>query len=350
MELFKPCGKPQGLFIMWEEIISFKNLYLAYKLAARKKYYRKEVLVFSSNLAENLLQIQTELKNKTYQIGEYRQTIVYDPKRRLIMALPFRDRVVQHALNTYIEPLFDRQMIFATFACRKTKGTHAAAQKAQSYSRKYKYYLKLDIHHYFASVNTELLYNTMAKIINQEDTNWLLKTILESNPNTGLPIGNLLSQLSANFNLHYIDFYVKVKLSIKGYVRYMDDMIVFSNSKEELWNILNLLDKKTAEFNLRFNHKTTVGLTKYGITYVGYRLWPNNKLIKKISIQRMKRKFKAWKNHKMTNTKYFQSLASWSGHVTHSDSHAIVNKILLQTISEQNKRLAILSTTKDRGK
>jgi hypothetical protein len=262
------------------------------------------------------------------------------------MALPFRDRIVQYAFNNYIEPLFDKQMIFATYVCRKTKGTHTAAQKAQKYSRKYKYYLKLDIHHYFASINTELLYDTMAKIINQEDTNWLLKTILESNPNSGLFTGNLLSQLSANFNLHYLDFYAKVKLQIHGYVRYMDDIMVFSNSKQALWNYLNLFTKRIAEINLQFNHKTTVGLVKNGFTYVGYRIWPNNKLVKKISINRMKKKLKAWKNHKITNTKYFQSLASWSGHVFHSASHTIVNKILLQTIAEQNKRLAILAPPK----
>jgi retron-type reverse transcriptase len=335
---------------MWEEVISFRNLIISYHKAAKHKYYRKEVLVFSANLAENILQLQKELRDKTYTVGEYRQNIVYDPKRRVIMALPFRDRIVQHAFNNYIEPLFDKQMIFATYACRKTKGTHAAAQKAQEYSRKYKYYLKLDIHHYFASIDTELLYNTMSKIINDEDCNWLLKTILESNPNAGLPIGNLLSQLSANFNLHYLDFYAKVKLQIHGYVRYMDDVMVFSNSKQALWNYLNLFTKRIAEIGLQFNHKTTVGLVKNGFTYVGYRIWPNNKLVKKISINRMKKKLKAWKNHKMTNAKYFQSLASWSGHVSHSASHTIVNKLLLQTILEQNKRLAILNTTKGRDK
>jgi retron-type reverse transcriptase len=325
---------------MWEEVISFRNLLKAYKLAAKQKWYRKEVLIFSKNLAENILQLQQELRDKTYCVGEYRQNIVYDPKRRVIMALPFKDRIVQHALNNYIEPIFDKQMMFATFACRKGKGTHAAATKAQQYCKQYKYYLKLDVHHYFASINTELLYDTMSKLIADEDCNWLLKTILQSNPNKGLPIGNLLSQLSANFNLHYLDFYAKVKLGIKGYVRYMDDILVFSNSKDELWKYLQFFTKRIAELNLQFNNKTTVGLVKNGITYVGYRLWPNNKLIKKISINRMKKKLRAWKSNKITNKKYFTSLASWTGHATNSNSQLIVNKLLLQTIKELNLRAA----------
>jgi hypothetical protein len=338
-KLFKPCGKPQGSFIMWEEVISFKNLLKAYKLAAKQKWYRKKVLMFSKNLAENILQLQQELRDKTYRLGEYRQNIVYDPKRRVIMALPFRDRIVQHALNLHIEPIIDRVMIFATFACRKGKGTHAAAEKAQQYCKQYKYYLKLDIHHYFASVNTDILYNSLCQLITDTDCQWLLKLILNSNPNKGLPIGNLLSQLSANFNLHYLDFYAKVKLGIKGYVRYMDDILVFSNSKDELWKYHQLFTKRVAEIGLQFNNKTTVGLVKNGITYVGYRLWPNNKLIKKISINRMKKKLRAWKNNKMTNKKYFTSLASWTGHATNSNSQLIINKLLLQTIKEQNNRL-----------
>lgn len=103
---------------LYEKVYDFANLYDAYLKARKQKKYRGEVLQFSYNIEQNLLLLQRELKDRTYRVGTYREKTIYEPKKRLILALPFRDRVVQHALNNIIEEIFNRRMIADSFECR----------------------------------------------------------------------------------------------------------------------------------------------------------------------------------------------------------------------------------------
>lgn len=118
---------------MFEKICSFENLHLAYLKARKCKRYRDQVLEFSYNLEENLLRLQEELLNQTYQHGDYREFTGYDSKKRRIKAAPFRDRVVHHTLCNIIEPIFDRGFIYSSFACRKEKGTHRAIKRLEKF-------------------------------------------------------------------------------------------------------------------------------------------------------------------------------------------------------------------------
>lgn len=176
---------------MFEKIYDYQNLYIAYLNARKQKRYRYEVLKFSYELEENLIQIQNELIWKTYQPGPYRPFIVYEPKKRQIVALPFKDRVVQHALNNIIEPIFDRVMIYDSYACRKGKGTHKAAKRLAYFLGKPEmhYYLKGDVHSYFVSINHIVLKELIQKRIEDLDTLWLINTIIDHSHNTGLPNG-----------------------------------------------------------------------------------------------------------------------------------------------------------------
>jgi retron-type reverse transcriptase len=141
------------------DVYDFANLYDACLKARKQKRYRAEELQFSYNLEQELLALQQELKNKIYAVGAYKPFIIYEPKKRQIIAPPFRDRVVQHAFNTIIEPLFDRRMIADSFACRTGKGTHAAAKRVSYFMGKPSniYYLKLDVKSYFASIDRNIL-------------------------------------------------------------------------------------------------------------------------------------------------------------------------------------------------
>jgi hypothetical protein len=166
-------------------------------------------LIWQRNVTAGIvpIAIQEELRERTYRVGEYRPFIIMEPKRRQIVALPFKDRVVQHAVHNIIEPTLDKRMIYDSYACRNDKGTHAAAKRLSYFLGKPDniYYLKIDIKSFFASINISILKTLIRRYIQDEGILWLLETVFDSSPFSGLPIGNLLSQLFANLYLHELD-------------------------------------------------------------------------------------------------------------------------------------------------
>ncbi|WP_304225403.1 reverse transcriptase/maturase family protein [Gracilinema caldarium] len=320
---------------MYELVYDYKNLYDAYLKARKQKRYRRDVLQFSYTLEENLIELQNELIWKTYKVGPYHPFVIYEPKKRQIFALPFRDRVVQHALNAVIEPIFERCMIYDSYACRRGKGTHQAARRMAYFlgkSNNY-YYLKADIKAYFSSINRTILRTIIARKINDENILWLIDEILNSTPDSGLPIGNLMSQLFANVYLHELDHYIKNVCGVKFYIRYMDDFIILHNNKAYLCGLLSKIKSfLRTQLALELNDKTKVGKTSNGIEFVGYRIWSRNKLIKKQSLSRMRKKARAWRHGKISDERFLSSLGSWLGHAADTASHQAVERILLDNL------------------
>lgn len=328
--------------MQYSDIYSFENLYDAYLKARKQKRYRGEVLHFSYNLDHELIILQNELKQHTYHVGEYRPFIVTEPKRRQIVALPFRDRIVQHALNNIIEPVFEKRMIYDSYACRINKGTHAAARRVSYFLGKPEnnYFLKMDVKSFFASINRDILKTIIRRYIDDGEIIWLLNVILDSSPVTGLPIGNLMSQLFANVYLHELDHHCKCAVGVRYYLRYMDDIIVMSYSKPYLKALLIDIESFLADhLNIALNNKTNIGKCSDGIEFVGYRIWRNYKLIKKQAIMRMKKKAAAWKYGKITDDKYMASIGSWIGHSFDTSSHRAVEKIMLGSLQEMQRRI-----------
>jgi hypothetical protein len=190
-------------------------------------------------LDSNLTIIAKELREGTYTPGPYNRFLIKDPKERAISAPSIRDRVVQHALLNYYDPIFDAHLIHDCYACRKNKGTKSAVLRAFHFSKAFHdappgYFLKLDVRKYFDSIDHRILKDVLAKIIKDKKALGLFYTIIDSNvtvQDTGLPIGNLTSQYFANHYLSAFDHHIKEQLRIKRYVRYMDDMLFFSESK-----------------------------------------------------------------------------------------------------------------------
>ncbi len=326
---------------MFEKVYDYQNLYDAYLKARKQKRYRKEVLSFSYALEENLIELQNELIWRTYKVGNYRPFIVYEPKKRQIVALPFRDRVVQHALNNVIEPLFDKRVIYDSYACRKGKGTHKAARRLSFFLSKpgVHYYIKADISKYFASINRVILRSILSNHIKDDGILWLLDEILNSTPETGLPIGNLMSQLFANIYLHEFDHWMKHVRGVKYYLRYMDDFIVLHASKTILKRLLRDINTfLTTKLSLRLNPKTRIDSVKNGIEFVGYRVWGGKKLIKKQHIRKMQKRVKCWRNGSISDEKLLKSFGSWIGHCADTASHKIVEKLMLHCLQAMIKR------------
>lgn len=300
-----------------ERIYSWENLLNAYHEAASEKWYRGDVVAFSANLEENLISIQNDLMWRTYKVGRYRQFYVTEPKKRLVMALGFRDRVVQWAIYLQINQQLDNGMIYHSYGCRVGKGTTRAADKLQDWctlvDRKPKRwrYLKLDISKYFYRVDHEVLLGILTRKYPDEDgLLWLMQTIIrcdhtpfglppgksadEVPPSerlfeVGMPIGNLTSQLLANVCLNELDQYIKHELKAHFYVRYMDDMVLLHPDAKVLneWRTL-IEDYLNNVLHLELNSKTTIGLVCRGVTFVGCRIYPKYRKPTPQSVKKMK--------------------------------------------------------------
>lgn len=317
---------------LYTQIASFDGLYEAYQRARRQKRYRDEVLRFRLDLEGNLLVLLNELLTKTYRTGRYRFFHIYEPKRREVAALPFRDRIVQHALCRVIEPLFERKFIADSFACRVDKGTHAAADRLIVFLREaearwgHVYALKADIAQYFPSINHAILQRLLRRTIACRDTLWLMDEILHStaipgDPNPcGLPIGNLTSQLWANVYLNELDHFVKETLRVRHYLRYMDDFVLLSGEKAQLryWHveIATFLHDRLA---LRLNPKTTILSARQGVPFVGYLVWADQRKLRRSRLQRLQRcltgVWRRWQVGQMSAERALASVMSWLGHL-----------------------------------
>jgi RNA-directed DNA polymerase len=294
---------------IFEEICSFENLYQSYLKARKCKRYKDYILDFSWNVEEELLALQAELKNKTYQHGEYYEFTLYDAKKREIKAAPFRDRVVHHALCNVIEPLFDKKFIYDSYACRKGKGTHKAVKRFEQFLKssedKWKgkevYCLKCDVSKYFDSIDHEILLSLIGRVVKDDDAMWLIKIIVKSSfkhrlhsydlfhyRDTGIPIGNLTSQLFANLYLNELDQFVKHSLQKKYYLRYMDDFLLLGDDKRELHGCENVLRKFLSEELKLELHKRKVSLAPVGegVFFLGYRIFQGYKLVRKTTVKR----------------------------------------------------------------
>lgn len=202
----------------------------AYERAAKGKHNDKEVILFDMNLGENIYNILNDIYNKKYKMGIYRKFIIYEPKKREIMSLPFRDRVVhQWYVEEFIKPIFLPQLITDTYACIENRGVHKAIEKLQYYMKiKYKhnkdyYILKCDISKFFYNIDKEILYKIISKKVKDKDfLEFTKKLIFDGTGKVKIPIGNYTSQWFANIYLNELDHFVKEKLGIKFYIRYMD--------------------------------------------------------------------------------------------------------------------------------
>lgn len=307
-----------------DKITDMDNIRDAYRKTSNSKKYTYGYLEFKEYSEVNLKQIQEELADGAYKIGAYREFTIYEPKARLISALDFKDRLVQHALCNVIAPIFEKGFMPYSFACREGLGTHAGVKHVQSTLRSLqpKYYLKTDYSKFFPSVNRVILHEMIDRKLSCEST---LNIIREIIPTTGkgIPIGSLTSQLFANVYGNPVDRYIHFELNQRNWARYMDDVVILGNDKEELFDVyqqLCVFSESTLDLKIG---KWCVAPTSRGINFLGYRIWDTHKLIRKDSVTRAKRKIKMYKEHG-EQEKLDKFIASWSGHAKWADTHNLL--------------------------
>lgn len=317
---------------LFEQITSRESLWAAYKRASLGKRKSSGFLRFKTYDAANIENIKSELERGVYEPGKSREFFVFEPKARKISALPFLDRVVQHSLHAALEPIFEKVFLPYSFACRKGKGVHYGVKHVQAILRRHKgknlWCLKLDFKSYFHSIDRTLLWKEIEKKVKCQKTLNLL-SLFHSRDGQGLPIGNLTSQLLANIYGHKLDRFIVHTLGVKEWARYMDDTVIFSESKDELEKIHERLTE-FAEKEMRLVwSKWSIRPVSRGVNFLGYRTWTTYKLIRPDSVRRAKRKIKRYKERAPERLKKF--VASWKGHIQWADCNNLKRKLLGDT-------------------
>ena len=326
-----------------EQIISWDNLVRAHQLARRGKRDRLEVAHFEEDLWANLGALQMELLWGDYRPGRYRSFLIREPKVREILALPYRDRVVQHAICNLCAPIWDRAMIADSYACRPGKGTHAGADRLQDWLRDMRrasqnpWYLKMDVSSYFPSIPHALAKRVVRRKISCPDTLHLIDRIIDSTAGEdeadphGIPVGNLTSQWIANLVGNEIDQWAKRELGLRRYIRYMDDMVVLGWDKRQLLEIREAFRYKLDELGFEFS-KTSVLPASRGINFLGYRIWHDHRLLRKDSVVRARRRFKhlqgLYSRDLVSVERVRQFVQSWLAHAMHADSFEIRDRVM----------------------
>ncbi len=292
---------------LYERIYDYDNLALAYWKAKKGKIKKREVINF--DFSREVHKIQEEFKSETVDIGNYHYFTIYDPKERMICAASFKERIIHHAIMNVCGGLFDKGLIFNSYACRKGKGQHRAVDKAQEYANKKAFYLKMDIRKYFNSINHKILKELISRKIKDKKLLNLFDKIIDSYcvvENKGIPIGNLTSQYFANLYLSELDYFVKEDLKCKYFVRYMDDFMIFSNDKSYLNKMrIKCIKYLSEDLDLELKKGGYINKVFLGFDFLGYRLFKYKRLLNKRSKQRFCNKFKEYEK-KFINEEYLE--------------------------------------------
>lgn len=263
-------------FLM-QQIAEPENLREAFLLAVRGKQMRTECLDFRQHFDTEIDCLSKQLREGSYRLGAYRRFKVYDPKERTICAVPFRDRVVMHAFMRVCYHLFERFQTDVSYASRKGRGTYKAIEKAQQYSRRYEWFLKLDVRKFFDSINHDCLKQQLRRLTKDRLLLAYWDMIIDSyevSPHCGLPIGNLTSQYWANHYLAVADHRAKEKLQVGPMVRYMDDVVMWSDSADELKRQAQAYTCYVEEELHLSLHHPIMNHTRMGMPFLGYVIKP----------------------------------------------------------------------------
>ncbi len=327
-------------------LVSWENLYLAWKKASKGKRQKAEVALFEHQLEENLLSLQADLLARRWKPGGYRSFYIHDPKRRLISAAPFPDRVVHHALCNIIEPVFERSFVQDSYANRNDKGNHRALDAAQKYASRFPYVLSLDVRKFFPGIDHQILYRLLKNKIADKAVLSLIQLILESGVGVleseadtapfpgdnmidklrpkGLPIGNLTSQFWANVYMNPLDHFIKRTLQCRAYVRFVDDLQLFASDKRTLWLWKQELAEYLVSMRLHFHEGAHPRPVSEGFGFLGFQIYSDRKRLKKrkgVQYQRhLKHLLEYYHAESVGMNEVLDSVMAWNNHLSYGNT------------------------------
>lgn len=362
---------------MFEQICTFESLLAAYGKARLDNRYKQSVCAFSFALEQNIFRLRWELQTDHYVPRPYTYFTLHEPKIRKIAAPDFRDRVIQHALVAVIQPLFEKQFILDSYACRKDKGTHFAVRRVKKFlmaarSKHGKqvpmYVLQCDIRKFFQSISWNTLLTIIGKTITCPKTSALICTIVTTHTplpahtaispqlslfsanthaddasisvaaRTGVPIGNLTSQLFANIYLNELDHFIKDSLRVHWYARYMDDFLILHHDRTYLATLRDTIrEYLRTELQLSLHpKKLTIKNTSTGVPFVGYRIFYDHVLVRGNTLRRIERTYRARvrqvKHGHVSAQKLAETKASIIGHLKHANTYGLTKSLLKKRV------------------
>ena len=340
---------------LYPQVVAWENLELAYRRARKGKRGRGPVAAFEFDRERNLTELHAELLQQTYRPGPYHSFVIHEPKRRLISAAPFRDRVVHHALCNVIEPIFERRFIFDSYANRVGKGTHRALDRCTALSRRFRYVLPCDVRRFFPSIDHAILRGMLARYLADPEVMGLIDRILESGVGVlseeyemvwfpgddllaaarprGLPIGNLTSQFWANCYLDALDQFVKRELGCPAYLRYVDDTLFFSDDKRQLWDWRAAIVEFLAGLRLTIHENCAQPRpVTEGVPFLGFLVYPDHRRLKRRKgvyfQQRFKRLVAEFAAGRLSFDDLSASVQGWVNHARTGDTWGLRRAIL----------------------
>ncbi len=331
---------------LFGRIASFEALHAAALRAARAKRAKPGVAAFLASLEKEVLRLERELESGSYRPGRYTKIEIHDPKHRIVSAAPFRDRVVHHAFCAVCEPIFERGFIHDSYANRVGKGTHRAVARYEKFRDRFRYVLRCDIFRYFHAIDHEILKRDLRRRLACECTLDLADRIIDgSNPQEpvyehfpgddlftplerrrGLPIGNLTSQFFSNLYLDCLDHFVKEVLRAKGYVRYVDDFVLFHDDREQLKAWRRRLTRFLEGRRLRLHpRKTMIQPTTEPVRFLGFVLLPGGRRhLPEDNVRRFRNRLRGlrdrWRHGTVAEDKVRRRVQSWIAHAEHADT------------------------------
>jgi retron-type reverse transcriptase len=344
---------------LYSQVLTWENLELAYRRARKGKRASAPAAAFEFDRERNLTELRQELRDKTYCPGPYHSFVIHEPKRRLISAAPFRDRVVHHALCNVIEPIFECRFIFDSYANRVGKGTHRALDRCTYFARRYPYVLPCDVRQFFPSVDHAILRAILARYLADADVIWLIDRILESGVGVlseeyrmawfpgddllaaarprGLPIGNLTSQFWANCYLNPLDHFIKRELKCPAYLRYVDDMLLFADDKRHLWEWRAAVVQFMTGLRLTIheNRAHSRPVTE-GVPFLGFVVYPDHRRLKRRKGVYFERRFRRLVAEFAAGRLSFEELDAavqgWVNHARTGDTWGLRRAVLSSTV------------------
>lgn len=343
---------------MYAELTSWHNLLLAYRKTARGKRGKANAATFEHRLEDNLLHLQQQLRSYNYRPGPYVSFTIHEPKQRIISAAPFSDRVVHHALCNLIEPIFERSFIDDSYANRVGKGTHRALDRCQQFARQYRYVLPCDVRQFFPSLDHAVLRDSLWRKVADEAARWLIDQILASGEGVlaaaydmvyfpdddllaasrprGLPIGNLTSQFWANCYLNPFDHFIKRELGCRAYLRFVDDFLLFSDSKRQLHQWRQQIETRLARYRLTIHPGTHPRPVTEGVSFLGFIVFPQQRRLKRrkgIHFQRkLNRLITDYADGLVTLEQVTASVQGWTNHTRYGNTVGLRKAVLTAAV------------------
>lgn len=358
-------------------MFNFKELYEAYLKTRKTKRNTINALNFEIDCIANICNLETSLNTKTYMIKRSVCFLTTSPKLREVFAADFSDRVIHHLVVPILEQIYEPLFIYDSYSCRKDKGIHGAMKRARKFSKNSQYYLQLDIKNFFYTIDKAILFkminSSIIKYYEKKVTKtrvtmneilWLVykiifhdvtenviikdtynslkkipshKTLFKISKSKGLPIGNLTSQFFANVYMNNFDNFCKRELKCKKYIRYVDDFVIFDDSKEALWQKKAKIEHYLCD-KLKLSLRENIILRKVddGLDFLGYVIRPNYVLVRNRVVKNYKQKkakyldaYEAEKGKMRYEDiqKFLSVSASFIGHIKHADHYRLKKSV-----------------------